>query len=779
MKRVSFGLMFCSVSFLALLGGGAHAQQAPDASGSQAQQEVDRSNDIIVTAQRFRQSLQEVPISVTALPAEVLEARGLNDLLQITTATPSLQVGQDNTFSIRGVGTLAFQQTVDPAVGMALDEVSLARNGLSENLFNDIAQVEVLNGPQGLLFGKNASGGLLNIVTKMPILGQTSVDGEARFELRDTTPGNSKGYIAKLNGNLPVSANSALRLNLLYQYQNPVTYGQGVGQRFNPNKSGYEVRAKYLIEPSSDLSIYFIGNYARSDGTAGLYDRTYRMLGAGSVNQPPLAADGFAAGPNLLSYRAEGEVFRTLNTYGIQGKVAYTLPNGWQLINIAAYKGYDFDQSWDQDYTTGNAASLSATNGKLSQFSNEFRVALPTDMPLSGQFGLYYLQFNEAQENQTGGSLYLPPFVTVNPPFCLGAGASPACAVRNDYVIGGDSLYDFNAKSYAAFGQFTFAVSPEFRLLAGARVTQDKVDIDLTQTQKRYLIAFNGPPASVSDSTTSTNFSYKVGVQYEPTSDLMFYGTFATGYKGPGMNNSLSAPTSSPIVDPETSDNFEAGAKTVWFDRALTFNVALFLTKYKDYQSQAFDPASGSFKLTNAASLTTKGAEVNVLLRPVKGLSFNGAATFLDAKFDDFPGANCYTGQAGCDANNTYNAKGQRTALSAKFTSSIGVTYETSIGGDASLSIGGDWYHRSSINFSPSSNPDTFLDGIDLFGVNLGLNLNDNLRFSIYCKNCTDKRVPNFIYGDPGDSFSGVVSTIQTFGYNSVRNIGASVNFNF
>ena len=152
--------------------------------------------EVTVTAQRVEQDLQDVPVSVTAVSGSELAERNINELTQLTLAAPTLQVGQDNTFAIRGIGSQIFTQTTDPSVALSLDGVNLGRNGLANVLLTDIASVEVLNGPQGLLFGKNASAGLINMTTTRPDLDEASGSIGLEYLVRDTTPQDATGACA-------------------------------------------------------------------------------------------------------------------------------------------------------------------------------------------------------------------------------------------------------------------------------------------------------------------------------------------------------------------------------------------------------------------------------------------------------------------------------------------------------------------------------------------------------------------------------------------------------
>ena len=197
---------------------GSTAEAQPIASG-------DQTGEIIVTAQRIAQPLQKVPVAVQVISgSSELQNRKLNDLTQMQLATPSLQTGSDNSYTLRGVGSLVVSPNVDLSVGIAVDEVSLGQPSYMNILsFEDVSQVEVLTGPQGLLFGRNASAGLLNVVTRRPVIGQLSGQFYGEQDYRDTVPGGKWGSIVKGTVNIPISPIAALRVNALYSDQDPLT----------------------------------------------------------------------------------------------------------------------------------------------------------------------------------------------------------------------------------------------------------------------------------------------------------------------------------------------------------------------------------------------------------------------------------------------------------------------------------------------------------------------------------------------------------------------------
>lgn len=777
------------------------AQDAAPASANQAAEDQDASSgEIIVTAQRRSESLQKVPVSLTAVTSEALESRRINDLTEIARAAPSLQVGSDNTFAVRGVGTLAFAGTVDSSVALALDEVNLGRPFLGGALFNDLERVEVLNGPQGLLFGKNASAGLLNIVTARPKLGEYSGKAEMEYVQRDTpqSPGNANGVIVKSILNVPVSSNSALRLNALYSYQEPGTTFVGKltpGTRNDIVNRSFSLKGKYLIEATDALSIYVIADYTKNTGVIGQFDRPFTVVDPTSINLPALGADGITAGPNNFKYGGEAGYYRDITTGGAQANVSYEMDSGIEISNLFAWRAYKLDQQYDIDNLSADGASQNLTDGKYNQYSNEFRVALPAGNRLSGQFGIYYFKSELNQSNVISGSNYVPAFVLRGYPFCVGATAvvgafPPTCSVSNAAFLGRDNSYSLNTESLAGFGQVTFDVTDQFKVTAGGRLTRDKVSIDLTQGQRRYFTNLGGPTATINREYTNTDFSWKLGAQYQATPDVMLYGFYGRGYKGPGFNDIAPVITASLIVREETSNTAEIGIKSSFFDRRLIVNVSAFHTKFDNFQVQSFDTIIRTFQILNAAKVTTKGIEANVSARPFRGFTLDGSASILSAKFGSFLGAQCYPTQAtgGCSAtNSTFDATGLRLPNSPRFTSTLQAKYEFQTGGDVKPFVEGNWYHRTAVKSTPAETPGAMIPTIDLFGASMGAEIGDNVRLSLFCRNCTNVHFPTSIGIEPGDGSARnnagqptpKLSLQRTYSMDAFRTFGAALSFSF
>ena len=740
--------------------------------------------EVLVTAQRREQSLQDVALSVNPVSSEELDSRNVNDVTQLTAAAPSLQVGGDNTLSIRGIGTQIFSQTVDSSVAIALDDVNLGRLSLAGQPFNDVAQVEVLNGPQGLLFGKNASAGLVNIITNKPELGEYSGVVDMEYAER-SSPGSSSSLELKGTLNLPVSENSALRLNLIHSAQDPValdvTNSPG-RQETDLQRQG--IKAKYLYEQDS-WDIYVIADYNEESGVGGLFERTYRSVGEGSPDTPGfLEADNIVAGPENLRYNAGGEYFRDLETGGLQATASVDVGES-KIVNIAAWRYFDRDQNLDSDFTSGNGSDVNASTTAFEQISNELRYVLPSDGAITGQFGLYYFASSLDFESQLLAQANTPTEVLSGFPFCVNVetqpGPPPACNVNNLAFLGRDSTYTLDTVSTAGFGQVDYQLSDNALVFAGARVTRDELDIDLTSNQQNYFVNL-ATPGSVQESVSTTNFSFKLGGQYNFTDDLMVFASYGEGYKAPGFNDAI-IPGRSLLVEDETSETVEVGVRSTFFDSMLTVNATFFHTTFDNYQAQSFSAEDQTFIIQNAASVTAMGSELDVTYLATDNFTLNWTASFLDSTFGDFPGVECYPGQPdpGCseEEGGFFNAEGLNTPVSAEVASTLQGIYEYSLTDTIDGFVEANWYYRSEINYSQNNAPQTALGAVNIFGMSAGVNVSENWRFSVFCRNCSDEKMPTSIGFEPGDAAAGIATTFQTWGFNSVRSVGMTASYRF
>jgi iron complex outermembrane receptor protein len=737
------------------------AENSPaSASGNQV-------GDIVVTAQRIAQPLQKVPVAVQVISGRELENRKLNDLTQMQLATPSLQTGSDNSYTLRGVGSLVVSPNVDSSVGIAVDDVSFGQPSFMNVLsFEDVSQVEVLTGPQGLLFGRNASAGLLNVVTQRPVIGELSGRLYGEEDYRDAVPGGKWGTIVKGTVNIPISSIAALRINALYSNQDPLT--QTIARRnvgkFEPFEHRGGVKAKLLIEPSSALSVYIVADYAERHGIGGIYDRTDRVFGAGSLTGIFAGLDGITAGPRNLQ-NGTGSLFQDTETGGASVSVAYALSSKLTLSDIAAYRGVRYNGNYDGDYTSFDGSDKNSNNLRYDQYSNELRLALAPGSMVDGQAGFYYFGSQSHIIGQVGAGAYglLGPFDSFTNP-----------------LIGNDVHSGLKSDSLAAFGQANIHPTSRLTVILGARVTRDRLHDRLLQNQQVYPITLGPINAAIDEVVKHTDVSWKGGVQYQLTDTVMAYATFGKGYKGPTFNDSLTTIGQNPAVGPETDHSLDVGVKTTFFDRKLRINIDAFRQNFKGIQVQGFDPNTSSFFTANGANARSQGIELQVNARPTRRLTLDFSATVLDAYFTRFISDQCYPGQPSCAADGVTDSSGNRLPSSARFTSTIGASYRMPVSPTVNLVLSGDFYHRSSVNFETNANPLTQLGAINILSGNVGIDIGDRFNLTVFCKNCTNRIFPLAIGQDNIDGvLAHINSSLQSFGYNSVRTIGISANVKF
>ncbi|MBK9011576.1 TonB-dependent receptor [Novosphingobium sp.] len=746
--------------------------------------EPSAADEIIVTAQRRSERLQDVPVSVTAVTASSLRSLGVNSLSQLNQAAPSLQVSGENNFTIRGIGTLAFQQSLEASVAIQQDEVNLVNPILAGAVgaFFDVERVEVLSGPQGMLFGKNASAGLLNIVTRRPEFGVTGGTVEVEGVVRPTAATEGLGITGRGTLNLPVTEKSALRINAVYSSQDPVVkfIGSGKGD-FGQDQWG--IRARFLANLTEGLWFDVIADYNREKGIATYFDRTYRTLAANADVNPLNAALGIKAGPDNLLIGGNSNFYRNAKRGGLQATLAYDLPSGIEISNTIAWKAASREQNFDTDYTNSNGADINRSQTHFNQITNELRLALPPSNRLTGQAGLFFYRGHTDVEAQLAGNNLFPSAILPNFPFCVGATvlgtAPPACTVSNSYFLGQDRNYTLVSKSYAAFGQFTYEVVDNLKIIAGARLTHDVLEIDAVQNMDRYFVTLGAARRAFTAKTVNTDFSYKLGFQYNFARDVMLYATYSRGYKGPGFADLLPATVNSPVVKPETNRNIEVGLKSTWMDGKLLINITAFRSKFKNLQVSSFNAAAAADFVQNAASATSQGLELLTVIRPAKGLTLTGSATLLDSEFNDFPGAVCYPGQVATGCPTAFNARGLRTPVSPKLVANGQIKYEWSLGDSLDAFVEGNITHRSSQWFTINQAPGTRLPAYDLLGASIGVTSKAGWRVSAFCRNCTDKRVPTGLGLDPAESVAGRIGIGQLFGFNSVRQIGVNLGIDF
>lgn len=746
----------------------AHAQAKADEAEKASPQQLEM---VVVTAQKRLQKGQDVPISMTVVPAATLEQRGVADPLSLSLVAPTLQVGDSNAYSLRGIGTLntGGNQLLEGAVATSIDGVNMSRPQMANLQFADVERVEVLNGPQGTLFGKNATAGLINITTTKPVLDST--EGRVRLDFQHRTSGaEGNGVVAQAVFNTPISADSALRINAYGTHQQPLV------SQFGPSNNGtdlgeqqYGAKLKYLWHATPGLSVYLIADYTDRKGAAGNpMGRVRRSFGPGSISAASVPPE-VVVSPSNTVIAIDGPTDYRFRSQGLQAEVEYELGGGYSLVNILAHRSFNEFGVQDGDGTPVNFLSTIQTDFKFKQDSNELRLLTPSGGRFEGQAGLFLFRSKTDGGILMHGQLGLPGPVV------------PGTA----YNIGGIANNKLTSTSSALFGQGTYKLTGSLRALLGMRYTRERLTLDLSQDATPFGLApLFAPTLAVTQQARDNNFTYKAGLQYDLDRDVMTYVTLARGAKGPGFNSAVggTAGLTQLAVAPETVQSFELGLKSAWLNRRLMFNGSLFNQNYTNLQAQTFNQTLQAFVTQNAGKSRSRGAEAQIQAKPDANWLLGLSAVLLDAKFTSFTGAQCYTGQpAQNPAAGTCDASGQRLPNAPRLTYTADVQYKHGVGSGMNASYDFNFYHRTGVNFGIGGDPGMAVGSASLLGASASLaSASGAWKVSLYCRNCTDKRVPMSISPDALDSAqANVASYLQQFGYTSFRTVGVTAEYRF
>lgn len=763
----SVGLMSTSLTF---------AQSTPAAANQpESASEGDRFGgiqEVVVTARRREESAQRVPVAVTAVSAKTLQDQQIFEAFQLPAISPSLQVqsiakqvGAVN-FSIRGVGTAVFGGQTESSVGVVIDDVVYARPNMAVFQLFDLERVEILRGPQGTLFGKNAPAGLINLTTASPKIGEWG--GFLNASL-GSTESSTSGLEARTQGalNIPISDTAAARLSGFYTRQDG--FSENVYRDDDLGLTEYGARIKLGWQPSDALKIDLSGDYVKEDGPGGsLLIR--RIAPAGGFYAGLDAAAGIKPGPNNTDIASDGPSTFDFEAFGGQAKIAYEFGSGMTLTNIAAYRSYRDHVALDSDLVPQNYANGNSGSKYYRQFSNEVRLSSPSDNRFSYQVGAYYLRLKTDEDNEYG--------VNVEPLF-------PPPPAGFLWTLGSATTAPSESTSIAAFAETQFKITPELNLTTGIRYTEDELDYSYTVTKQPYSLQSIFPLTSVSGNQSTDNVSYRAGLDYTIAPDVMTYVTYSRGYKGPTFD----AVTATPVKE-EIAKSTEIGLKSTLFDR-LRLNVALFEATFEGYQAQVQDPTLvGRFITLNAGSLKSRGVEVEFNASLVEGLTLNGGVTYNEAEYRDFAGVPCYfvqpTGTSGtnvCLPGGVTDVTGNQLQNAPEWSVTFLPRYERPVLGVVGF-VQGDFSYRSSFYFTATRNPAARVSGYSLFGGALGATSSDGKsEVSLFVRNLFDKRVPTYILADTLSVLSGDDKLgggyWQSFGTTSFRTIGVSATHRF
>ena len=616
-----------------------------------AQEEPVVEEEMTVTAQRVEQELQDVPISIIAVSAEDLERRAINDVQELADAAPGLVVsGQSSStgelaLTIRGIGSNTFGLGTESTVGYYVDGVYIPRPQGFLNQFLDLERVEVLRGPQGTLWGRNSTGGAINVVTKAP---SNQFEGRLFAEIGELDAPESAdeqrlafsiggGFSDRAFGRLSVQSNQA----------DDYTFNELFGRTFD-NVDGLSARGGLTFLPSESVSVTLRADLTDNDSHNNFTLRP-GDISSGSVLGTLLRFYGLDAPNDVHRVAANIAPVSEYEESGFSLDVNWTADSGLQLQSLTSFRDFDSRRVADVDATPLDfVENVGAFD--VEWYSQELKLTGSTER-VDWIGGLYY--FHEEGltnvDTVTDLALFQVQFFAANPAlflfnpadFCSLGFIAPTTFCGPDYYNllaplfglaqpGNKATGNFfttllETDSYAAYGQLYWHLTDRLTLTTGLRYTDDEKDhiqttIDFTTLQ----------PTTLVDSDSWDGLTPKLGLEYRPNDDALFYGSITTGFKSGGFN-SISL---QPSFDEETITSYEVGVKSTLADRKVTLNASVFHYEYDDLQVAVLFPDRSSVE--NAAQATVNGAELDVRFRPTSRFSLELGVSVLDDEFDDF-----------------------------------------------------------------------------------------------------------------------------------------------
>ena len=735
--------LLASIAFTGLAGA-AQAQTAAADDNSDAL--------IIVTASKRTATLQDTPISVSVTGKMQIEQSQVRDLKDLQTLVPSLRVNQlqssaNTNFIIRGFGNGANNAGIEPSVGVFIDGVYRSRSAAQIGDLPNLERIEVLRGPQSTLFGKNASAGIISIVTAEP---KFEFGGNA-----EVSYGNYNAIIVKGGVTGPITDKVAFSLDGNYNKRDGYGFDVGLNQKTN-ERNRYGVRGSLLFKPSDDLKIRLIADYDKIDEdcclTANIVDgptgAAVRAVGGRVISNQPFA---YIAASNIPSSNK-------IDNYGFSGQIDWNASDTLALTSITAYRRVKSNTDQDSDFTSADLIGQNANLTNIKTFTQEVRLASSFDGPLNFLIGGFY--FNE-KIDIASDLLFGKDFKNYANALSGGAYSSLEPTLRallpgtpaGTFGAQGQGVfenYKYKNEAYSIFGQVDFEPVEGLTLTAGGNYTHDKKAVvtdvrstdvfsglDLVLAGSRignpaafaglqplqFLPPFLNYPNVVEDGKTrDSKFTYTLRAAYKISDNFNTYATYATGFKASSVNLSRDSrplpsnfipgspaqnPAASPIRTaglavnnlttgtrfalPENATVYEIGLKGQ-FD-GFGFNLALFKQSLKGFQGNIF--TGTGFVLGNAEKQSTTGIELDATMSPIKNFTVTTNFTYLNPKFDSFVGGTALT--PGSFATVPTNLTGQIPAGISKFAYTIGATYVADLSDTMKATFHVDYFGSSPV----------------------------------------------------------------------------------
>lgn len=718
--------------------------------------------EILVTAERSQSKLQETPISISVFSAENIQASRIDNALDLALYTPGLVMGNSSGTStpeiyIRGVGTNDFSIGADISVGFYLDDVYIGReSGVFFELF-DIERIEVLRGPQGVLFGRNTIAGAVSIITKRPSeeFEATIKTGIGSYNLNQVSlaisgPVADSGLLGKL----------ALTSKTRDGYADNVFDGREKGDEENINGRG-----ALLLPMGTNTELLWSADFSRDRPTGivykteatggslvfGIFDFACAPLVGGGCTVENL---GHVEPSDTWDVNHDVGGFEHRDIAGTSFRLTHDIGD-YQLKSITAYRKIELDLLEDTDGVSLDLITL-IRQVEQDQWSEELHFSYNGDEKLSWLFGVFL--YREEVENYSKAdsqdvNLFLSP--------ATGFGFS------NDYST--ETFDENTTTSYAVFGQLKYAFDDALTLTLGLRHTYERKEyqvLNISNEEPLCELAFcylgaTEPLQQFEDSWDQ--LTPKLGLDYQLDADVLLYASITEGFKSGGFDSSTGVDNKS--FDQELTLAYELGVKSAWLDRTLIVNASAFYYDIDDLQVQIFvvNPTPGLIT-DNAATATVYGSEIELVAKPIENLDLIASVALLNAEYDDFP----FDLPAGIDYS------GNTMKRAPEYTYSLIAQYRTHLNGAGWLSTRLEYQYQSTIYFTESQDQSLSQSDYDNINASIGWeSMDEHWTTSIYVRNLTDQESVSAA-NDLGDIL-GLIARA----YNPPRTYGLEFQYDF
>jgi iron complex outermembrane receptor protein len=763
--------------------------------------------EIIVTAQKREQDLQEVSIAVTVVTMDRIETNHVVTLEDLQYIAPSLSFGHALGVAkvyIRGIGLNDQTAGIDPSVALHVDGAVINDPTAHFVSLFDLERVEILRGPQGILYGRNATGGSVNLITAKPT---QELDGYARVSVGDYS---EVVVDAAISG--PISEMISGRLAVHSLTRDGYGINEATGTDVDDaDQQGF--RAHLQFDFNDNISYLLTGEWYEEDdhalgskfkrATFPIWETDPTLTPAEAASLRPLGIDPLSSGPDypagIRNYASEWDPVNQKETLSGTGTLNWTLNDNLTIVNITNYRDvdgfftHDFDGSevLNRYDVTGQPPTIHSREIGTEQWTNELQLVFDSDR-WNGLVAYYYFQTDQFVTNRSGVSPYggLPvPGLTRQRVFLTGTG---------------------EAKSWSLFGNFTFDINDQFAVKFGARYTEEKRSLN----NNNFIQVFRNPPfvpgvptpldtlapfpipppdrfgvpvgfrgnfplatQSLQDSLETDDFSPMLGVEWRPSDSIMLYYTYSEGFKS--AVGQLGQ-TAAGVALPEEIDNHELGAKTTLLDGSMLLNFALFSYDLENLQLARTLPAGGGGSgfvniFENAAQVGGNGAEVEMYWQATEAFSLTAGLSWLDVEFDQYDTVDNFDPclvLASCVAA-VQSYAGNSTRNTPDFAYNLHGAYEIPMGNGASITMTADVSYKDEQFFSEVNNSVERTDEYTLFDASLTYrSADDRWSAGIWGKNITDE------FAEAG---SFTVSLSRTVGalYLAPRTYGATFAVNF